>query len=266
MNARTNPLKDAFLAPANLMALATVGIAAAVTENGLPALIALGVEALYLAVLAATPSLRRALRAGASRRADPQREAAALLEELAPSQKEHYFALKELRDRILANHRKLPGGRVLAASSEARLDELLLSFLRLISSLNHYRKHLNPADRAKVEAEISQLEAELAGDSSERLREVKHKRIEILKKRLMRFAQAQESRELVSHQLAGIEDLLKLTHEQSIAIRDPASIGAQLELLTAEAQATEESVREMERFLDFEEVTGPRLTTGARVR
>jgi hypothetical protein len=262
----TSYLKAAFLAPANLMALATAGIASAVADTGMPALIALGVEAVYLALLVSAPAFRRAVRAGAGRRVDPEKEAAALLDELAPSQKEHYFLLKDLRDRILANYRKLPGGNVLAASSEARLDALLGSFLRLLASLNHYRKHLNAADRATVEGEIKQLEAELATDASERVREVKRKRIEILGKRLARFSQAEESRELVSHQLAGIEDLLKLTHEQSIAIRDPESIGAQLDLLTAEAQATEESVRQMERFVDLEEITGPRLVAGVRVR
>ena len=70
----------------------------------------------------------------------------------------------------------------------------------------------------------------------------------------------------MSHQLASIEDLLKLTHEQSIAIRDPESLTRQLDALAAEAQSTEESVREMERFMEFTEETSPHLPGGARVR
>jgi hypothetical protein len=155
---------------------------------------------------------------------------------------------------------------VLAASSEQRLDALLTSFLRLVTTLNHYREFLNATDRKAVKRELEELEAEVAGDTRERLREVKLKRVEILRKRLERFAQAQESREVVSHQLAGIEDLLKLTHEQSISLRDPDSVGRQLEALTAEVVSTEESVRELERFMDFEEATGPHLTPGTRVR
>lgn len=258
-------IKAAFLVPANLLALGAAGIAAALTGDPLPALVAAGVECLYLSVLASAPAFRRAVRAS-GRRGEPGQDAAALLEELAPSQKEHYFALVALREKILANYRKLPGGGVLAASSEQRLDALLGSFLRLLSSLNHYRKHLNAADRRTVESEVAELTAELAADQSERLRDVKRKRIEILNRRLSRFAQAEESRELVSHQLAGIEDLLKLTHEQSIAIRDPESIGQQIEALAAEAQATEESVREMERFLEIEDITSPHLVPGTRVR
>ena len=258
-------VKAAFLVPANLVGLTAVGVASFLTDTSLPALVALGVEGLYLAVMASAPAFRRVVRAG-EQQGEPGRSAAALLEELAPSQREHYFTLVALRDKILANYRKLPGGGVLAASSEQRLDALLVSFLRLLTSLNHYRKHLGAADRRAVEAEVAGLTAELVADQSERLRDVKRKRIEILNRRLARFTQAEESRELVSHQLAGIEDLFKLTHEQSIAIRDPESIGEQIEALAAEAQATEESVREMERFLELEEIGSPRLSPGTRVR
>jgi hypothetical protein len=55
----------------------------------------------------------------------------------------------------------------------------------------------------------------------------KERRAEILRKRVLRFTQAAESREVVSHQLASIEDMLRLTHEQSIAIRDPEVVGRQ---------------------------------------
>jgi FlaA1/EpsC-like NDP-sugar epimerase len=74
-----------------------------------------------------------------------------------------------------------------------------------------------------------------------------------LKKRVQRFVQAEESREVVSHQLAGIEDVLRLTHEQSIAIRDPEVVSRQLDALTAEVAATEETVREMEQFMQVTE-------------
>jgi hypothetical protein len=263
-----NYIKAAFMMPANLVALGTAVITSAVTGEPLAALVALGAEGLYLGLLSTARPFQRAVRANAlSAGEDPEADRDTLMEELSASQKEHYFALRGLRDRILENHRKLPGGRVLAASSEQRVDALLVSFLRLLVTLNHYRKFLNSADRKTVQKELSGLEAEITTDSNERLREVKQKRVEILRKRLERFTQAEESRELVSHQLAGIEDLLKLTHEQSISIRDPESLGRQLEALTLETQATEESVREMERFMEIEEISsGPQLPQGTRVR
>ena len=114
-----------------------------------------------------------------------------------------------------------------------------------------------------------QLEAEFQTDASEKLREVKARRIEILKKRVHRFTQAEENREIVSHQLASIEDMLRLAHEQSIAIRDPEIVTAQLDALTAEVAATEETVREMESFMridDFGPVSESSSRSPVRVR
>jgi hypothetical protein len=263
---RTGYIKAAFLMPANLIALGASAIASALFGEPTILLVALGAESLYLGALSSASTFRRAVRASDhGPEVDPEKEVGELFDELSSSQKEHYFALKQLRDRILENYRKLPGGRVLAATSENQVDQLLVSFLRLISTLNGYRKYLSTSDRKALERELKALEDETAAETNPRLKDVKQKRVEILRKRVERFQRAEESRELVSHQLAGIEDLLKLTHEQSIAIRDPETVGRQLERLTAEARTTEETVKEMEQFLEItDEVSGPRLS-GIRV-
>ena len=268
--ARTpNFLKAAFLLPANLVGLMTAGASAALTGEPLPAMIALGVEALYLGVVPFSKRFQRAVRSGAPGAQDDEaarQQVDSLLSDLAASQREHYQVLVGLKEKILANYAKLPGGRVLAASSEQRLDALLTSFLRLISTLNQYRTYLNSSERQSLEKDVRALESELAQESNPRLKDVKEKRLEILKKRLARFEQAGESREMVSHQLASIEDLMRLTHEQSIAIRDPESVNRQLDALSAEAHATDETVRDMERFLEFSEETSGPLPHGTRVR
>ena len=258
-------VRAAFLAPANLIGLGSAFTASLVVHEGSAAGVALAVEAVYLGLFSFIPRLRRALRSG-ERRLSPEREIQALLEELAPSQREHYLALRSLRDKIERNYRKLPGGRVLAESSEQRVDALLTVFLRLLGSLNHYRAFLSTADRSGVDRELASVREELGQESSARLHDVKVRRADILEKRLARFTQADESREIVSHQLAGIEDLLRLTHEQSIAIRDPESVTQQLDALSAELEATQETVREMERFVAFNEENAAPLAHGGRVR
>lgn len=264
-----NFLKAAFLLPANLMGLATAAASAAMTGSELPALVALGVEAVYLAVVPWSRPFQRAVRARTPEaQADQAQQQAVqgLVGELSPSQREHYQQLVALREKILANYGKLPGGRVLAASSEGKLDGLLTSFLRLVVTLNQYRAYLNSAERQQLEKELLSLQVEVEEETNPRLKDVKGKRVEILRKRLARFDQARESREVVSHQLASIEDLMRLTHEQSIAIRDPEAVNRQLDALSAEAHATDESVREMERFLEFDEETRGPLPHGTRVR
>jgi len=255
-------LRAAFLAPANLIGLATAGGASLVTGHSLPGLVALGAEGFYLAAVAVIPPLRRAVGSGAV--APEDEEAERLLAELAESQREHYFVLRDLRDSILENYRKLPGGGVLAASSEAQLAALLTAFLRLLSTLNDHRRYLGIADREALRRELRLLEAELGGQDNPRLREVQEKRADILRRRLERFSQAEESRAVVSHQLASIEDLVKLTHEQSISIRDPSAVTGMLDALAAEVSATEKTVRELEQFLDVTE--DPAAASGRRTR
>ncbi len=262
-------LKAAFLMPANLIGLLAAGIGSAVTDDPTPMLVALGAEAVYLGLMSSSRVFKRAVRAAMGpieAEVGGRKEIDALLQDLAPSQRQHYVALCELKDKILANYRRLPGGRVMVAASEQRVDALLTQFLRLLATLNAYRKYLSGTDRKAIEAELLQLKAEAAAETNVRLKEVKEKRAEILQKRVQRFQQAEESREVVSHQLASIEDLLRLTHEQSIAIRDPDSIGKQLDLLTAEVKETEDTVREMERFMELDEAIAPPLSHGNRVR
>lgn len=261
-------IKAAFLLPANLVGLLTAGASSLMTGEPLPALVALGVEGLYLGIVPSMKRFQRAVRArsGADEGDPARKEVDTLLSELAPSQREHYQALVGLKEKILENYRRLPGGKVLATDSEPRLDALLTSFLRLVAALNHHRTYLNSTDREQLEKELRELEAEVAQEANPRLKDVKEKRLEILRKRVGRFQQAGESREVVSHQLAGIEDLMRLTHEQSITIRDPETVNRQLDVVSAEVQATDETVREMERFMDFQDEISKPLPHGTRVR
>lgn len=267
---RRSPLLLAFFHPSNLVGLATSGVASAVVDNPAPVGVALAFQLVYLGLAATSRRMQRALgaRAGAGDAAEEaQGQLQALLAELSPSQRQQYEGLKELRGRILANYAKLPGGKVMVASSEGRLDALLTSFVRLLGSLNSYRTFLGGATRRSVEQELASLKAEVGEETNPRVRDVKARRVDILGKRVERFVLAEESREVVAHQLAAIEDLLRLTHDQSISIRDPEVATRQLDALSAGVEASEETVREMERIMDFtEEAGGPGVSHGTRVR
>ncbi len=259
-------LRTALFSPANVIGLAGAAGATLVTGQTLPVMVAGGLELFYLVVVGINPRFRRAARAKPGLASGGQEEVDGMLAELAPSQREHYHRLRDLKEKIESNYRRLPGGGVLAASSESRVDALLTSFLRLLNTLNGYRRYLSMADRQALDRELKELQADATAEASARLREVKQKRVEILSKRLQRFTQAEESRAVVSHQLASIEDLLRLTHEQSIAIRDPEHVSRQLDALSVEVQATEDTVREMEQFMDFTDETAAPLPHGVRVR
>jgi hypothetical protein len=269
-------LKAAFLMPANVLAVVAGTAASAWLQDWIPLAASAGASLLYSTLLSMLPSFRRAVRANFEAQtemyplvASPQERVRAL-SELSTSQREHFESLGVLKQKILESYNSMPGGRVLAASSEHRLSGLLTSFLRLVSTLNGYRKFLSAVDRKALEDEVKQLQFEIAQDVSERLKEVKLRRVDILQKRIVRFVQAEESREVISHQLASIEDVLKLTHEQSIAIRNPEVVSRQLESLTAEVAATEETVNEMESFMrvteEFSHSADLSQTTPSKIR
>jgi len=222
----------------------------------IPLLVAAGVELLYLGTVPSLPGFKRYVRRkdGDKRRAEEQKVLEGMLSDLSPNQRDYYFALKDLRDKIQENYRRLPAN-IAVESSAGRLDGLLVSFVRLLSTLNNYRRYLNNTDRQTLEKELAELRVELGGGDggSDRLREIKKRRVGILEQRLERFDRAAESRELISHQLASIEDFMRLLHEQSITLRDPEIVDAQLDHLAVEIQATDDTVREMERFMAFSE-------------
>ncbi len=249
-------IRAALLHPVNFVALAGASAAAVLTGDAMPALLAVGAEIVYLGIVPSLPNFQRRVRRKIERQQARRQQQLVdgLLSELSPNQREHFFALRDLRDRILDNYRRLPGGEILAESSTPRLDGLLVSFLKLLATLNNYRRYLNATDRQALERELSELDREASEEHvSEKVVEVMRKRIEILKKRLERFTKAGESREVVSHQLAGFEDLMRLIHEQSITIRDPETASRQLESVSAEVEASNETVREMERFMELTE-------------
>jgi hypothetical protein len=96
-------IKAAFLLPANLVGLLTAGASSLMTGQPLPALVALGVEGLYLGIVPSMKRFQRAVRAkGGDESPDAERKQVdSLLGELAPSQREHYQALVGLKEKIL---------------------------------------------------------------------------------------------------------------------------------------------------------------------
>lgn len=246
--------KAAVLHPWNLVMLGATAVAAIALGSEVPLLFGAGLELFYLGVIPANGRFRKAIdaRLHKVRRLSEGKRQELMIEELAANQRDHYLSLRQLADRIRQNYRRHEEthGALLLEQSQTKIESLLAAFLKLLVTLNDYRRYLNATDRRMIERDLAELEGDLQSPGgSEAVREIKRKRIDILHKRLERFSKAEESREVISHQLASIEDVLRLVHEQSITIRDPQAITQQLDALTVEVEETESTVRDMERFL-----------------
>lgn len=247
--------RAALLHPWNLIMLGAGAAASVGLGSEVPAMLAAGLELAYLGVIPANARFRKAVDARLARR-DRRLESSRLdaeLSSLAPNQREHFQALRQVADRIEQNYARLEGthGSLLMEQTRVKIQALLRSFLKLLTSLNDYRRYLSATDRKVIEQDLKDLEVDLAATESEAVREVKKRRVDILRMRLSRFEKAEESRELISHQLASIEDMLRLVLEQSITIRDPDAIGRQIDALSIQVEETESTVREMEQFLEL---------------
>lgn len=231
-------------------------IAAVATGSDLPMLLAAGAELTFLGLVSGDTRFQQAVDARDTRRNARRRarRTEAMLAELAPNQREHFLGLQALAARIHENFARLESsGGAVALQSASRIDSLLQAFLRLLITLNDHRRYLGSTDRAHIESELRALEVDVkAGAAADAVREIKQRRIAILRKRLERFAKAQESREVISHQLASIEDLLRLLHEQSITLRDPSGLTQQLDVLAIEVEEAEATVRELDKLLAFD--------------
>jgi len=231
-------------------------LAALVASSDVPLLLAGGTELAFLGLVSGNARFQHAVDARTARRSARRRarRTEALLAELAPNQREHFLGLQALAARIRENFARLEaGGEAVAAQSAGRIEALLQVFLRLLITLDDHKRYLGSTDRERIEAELRQLEADVAAEgASDAVREIKRRRVAILRKRLERFAKARESREVIAHQLASIEDLLRLLHEQSITLRDPAALTHQLDALALEVEEAEATVRDLDRLLAFD--------------
>ena len=126
-----------------------------------------------------------------------------------------------------------------------RLAGLLEGYVRLLFAANTHREYLKTLKPDRIRIEIAALEKGLQKDGT-KVREINKGRIDILRKRLAKFDKIAENREIIDAQCAAIEDVLQLIRDQSVTMRDPQEVSAQLENLVQDVEQTEQNVREME--------------------
>lgn len=255
-------LKEAFKTPLNaaVIGASAAGCALAAHSSGDPTLLALipAIEGLYLTITACLPGFRQKIRTRheaerkEAERIERQKKLERALADLSTSQRACFLELKALTDKTLACYARLPSGGMLVASSEVQLRSLLDMFLKLLGALNGYRRYLDSTNRQQIEKELSTLRVELASPPDQgahaTLQKLKERRVGLLEERLERFDRALTGRELISHQLAGIEDCIRLLHDQALTLRDPAMATLQLDDLAHQLEVTDETMREMETF------------------
>ena len=170
-----------------------------------------------------------------------QRRETGLLTSLSPTLRERYLELK-LRMRDVPQGESLDARAGRSQSLQTRLDELLAAYLRLLVAHAAHERFMGAADEASLTRQLERLEEEIEVVSS-RVRAVKVARRDILLRRLRRLEEVCEQCEVISTQLAMVEDIVCLMCESTLMSPDAIFLNEQLDDLLLEVEAVEEAVK-----------------------
>jgi hypothetical protein len=248
----TNYTREAFLHPLNLLMLIVATTTAFfLNDVGMvPTVIfslAFGLELMYLGTVPNLPNFRKSVDARKARERKKAEENTTVFQGLDRESQQRFLVLKHLSKLIKDNFQKLPyTSQGLLDSINNKIDGLLSNYLNLLDMFRKYEMYLRSSTETKVADEIRNERQEMEESTSEKLRSIKARRINILNKRLERFKTAREKFAIAETQLETIEDAVRYVYEQSMTMNNPEEIGFQLDNLLIEVEETATLMEEVE--------------------
>jgi hypothetical protein len=245
---QTDYVRAAFKWQYNWIGLAGAAAFALVSGTGLPLVLAAGLEMMYVALVPQSSRFRRLVRSWkyAAEKREHQKRLDEMQHNLPTEMRSRYAYVQVVAEAIRNNYSQLSyASQIFAAQMQHKLDGLLEAYVRLLYAAFTHREYLKSLNPEQVRGELAHLEKSLESEPP-KVREINQRRIEILRKRLTKFEKIAENRQVIDAQCAAIEDVLQLIRDQSVTMRDPQEVSAQLDHLVADVEQTEQSVHEME--------------------
>jgi hypothetical protein len=245
-------LRELILNQYQAIVLGGAALASLVTVNPLPLLVWLGSEMVLLPILDSGP-LRRlvARRKLANARAAANVERTQLVSALTPAHAKRYAAMEELCRLIEANYQSLTGiSQVYLSEQRRKLDVILQGYVQRLMALQRYEKMPMSRNSRDIEEEIEVLEQELAEpDLNERAAAALKKNLELKRRLLDSLSEVGGTVKALYTELDSMESLLEVLHQNSISLRDPQAISAELDAIVRQSEESDRIVREMEALL-----------------
>lgn len=243
-----NFVKEAFNLQYNWIALAGAGVFALLSGSLLPAILAGGIELMYLAIVPQNWRFQRLVRSWkfSEEQLKHQQQLSQMLCSLPSDMQSRYWKLAEVCSSIHNNFNQLSTtSQIFLQQMDGRLSGLLKGYARLLLAAAQQQQYLRSTDQNDIKREVATLQKTLSSDPP-RVQEINKKRIEILNKRLEKYDKLCENRKVVDAQLAAVEDVLHLIRDQSVTMRDPQQISDQLDNLVHDVEETEQTVQQVE--------------------
>ncbi|MBI4903679.1 MAG: hypothetical protein HY820_08590 [Acidobacteria bacterium] len=248
-----NYFKAAFLWQYNLILLGGAAALSLVSQSALPLLLASGLELMYLSLVPNNARFQRMVRAHllSDQRRAKANESKAILRALPIQVQERFDAVSQTGAEIKSNYAASASStQWISSPLEQRLDHILDGYVRLLHAAHLQANYLSNADPSSIDRDLAKVKKENASATA-RVKEINDKRIDILTRRLEKFQKIRESFDVTEAQLAATEDVLKLIRDQSITMRDPQQISAQLDTLVQGVEQTEQTMKEMESIVEL---------------
>jgi len=243
-----NFVKEAFHLQYNVIGLAAAGVFALLSGSLLPAILAGGVELMYLAIVPQNWRFQRLVRSWkfAEEQQKHQLQLSQMLRSLPSEMQSRYWKLAEVCNSIHNNFNQLSTtSQIFLQQMDGRLSGLLNGYARLLLAASQQQQYLRSTDQNEIKHEVAMLQKSLATDPP-RVQDINKKRIEILTKRLEKYDKLCENRKVVDAQCSAVEDVLHLIRDQSVTMRDPQQISDQLDNLVKDVEETEQTVQQVE--------------------
>lgn len=244
----TNYVKAAFRWQYNLICLAGAGLFALVAGTALPIFLAAGLELMYLATVPHNWRFRRLVRSWqfADEQLKHQQKLSEMLQNLSPELQSRYVHCAQICGSIRSNFAQLSTqSQIFLQQIDTSLQGLLSGYARLLYAVWQQQQYLKVTSADEIKREIASLQKTLSTEP-QRVQEINQKRIEILNKRLEKFAKISENRKVVEAQCAAVEDVLMLVRDQSVTMRDPQQVSDRLDSLVHDVEQTEQTVQQVE--------------------
>jgi hypothetical protein len=243
-----NFVKEAFHLQYNWIALAGAGVFALLSGSLLPAILAGGLELMYLAIVPQNWRFQRLVRSWkfSEEQQKHQQKLSQMLRSLPSDMQSRYWKLAEVCSSIHNNFNQLSTtSQIFLQQMDGRLSGLLNGYARLLLAAAQQQQYLRSTDQNEIKREVATLQKSLSTDPP-RVQEINKKRIEILTKRLEKYDKLCENRKVVDAQCSAVEDVLHLIRDQSVTMRDPQQISDQLDNLVKDVEETEQTVQQVE--------------------
>jgi len=220
-------LKEAFKEPLNFWGMAGFAIAAAYVQDVTPLLAALAAEAVYLAVVPATPFYRRLVERREKERArklrDAQREAA--IKAFDPREREAVEYLRWMKNQIYSNYKKFTTSKQIPSNLQT-LDQRWEDFVDLLDVYRRRKNHLRSINRQAVQNQLKQAEHSIQTATDDRQKRIQQANAEILKRRIAAFNDLERSVRMVEGQLQSIENFFGLVNDQVVTLPTPERVSS----------------------------------------